>query len=724
MSDFKNTKNLLRPFYRGLPLIVLTMVFCVALAKIYLHYATPKYESVVKIKLADGQFGVSHENIYRDFDVFATTSKIGAELEMLQSQVVIKRALKHLDLGITVFRAGRMHKKELYKECPFKIIAEPLDKKVYDSTYKMVVSLHDSSIELENPSKEKFKGKLNHILSTPYLYLFVRINDSLLKKDPFMEIGGKYEIIINSENSLIKQTQEILDVMASDKEVPVLRVAYKCPVAQKSADIVNTISEAYINDYIEEKFTAADTTVNFLNREVKNYSEKLKDAEKSIEGFREDHDVVNLKQETETDLRSLAELKNQMSGLQMQLIAVDSLDAYIKKGKDNFLDLAPNFSTFNDLLSTELMKKIKSLQSDKRDLLLNYTPQHEKVQIIDTKLNDIYLYLEESIKNTRKDLQFKYNDLGKTISKVEEKFESYPYKERNMTVLERNFDLNDQIYRFLQEKKTNAEIARSASISFHRIIARGIVPDIPVSPVPTLIIVLGGFFGLLIGVTLIYLVHFLKDRVNNETNIQKSCDTVVFAKIPYLKNGNQSKVIFDKIGIDLQVQKNLEKGSVISISSFIDSEGKKTIALGLARASEVLGKKTALLDSDQSFKNAVYENIDVLSLPELCSEWKQPDKLKTFIEKIRNEYDVVIIKNRPLSKDSSALLLMSSASLNLFVLDSRRTKLKKVQQIDSMKDELGLKNIQFILNRDEYTPSVYSQLKSAIKRYRSKRKLK
>jgi hypothetical protein len=293
-----------------------------------------------------------------------------------------------------------------------------------------------------------------------------------------------------------------------------------------------------------------------------------------------------------------------------------------------------------------------------------------------------------------------------------------------MTVLERNFDLNDQIYRFLQEKKTNAEIARSASISFHRIIARGIVPDMPVSPVPVLIIVLGGFFGLLIGVTLIYLVHFLKDRVNNETNIQKSCDTVVFAKIPYLKDESRSKVVFDKIGIDLQVQKNLEKGSVISISSFIDSEGKKTIALGLTKAVAVLGKKTALLDSDQSFKNAVYENIDVLSLPELCGEWKQPDKLKAFIERVRNEYDVVIIKNKPLSKDSSALLLMSSASLNLFVLDSRRTKLKKVQQIDSMKDELGLKNIQFILNRDEYTPSVYSQLKSAIKRYRSKRKLK
>ena len=724
MSDFQNTKNLLRPFLRGLPLIVLAMVVGVVLAKIYLHFATPKYESVVKIKLADAQFGVSHENLYRDFDVFATTSKIGAEVEMLQSQVVVKRALRHLDLGITVFRVGTMHKKELYKDCPFRIIAEPIDKRVYDSTYKMVVSIRDSSIVLENPSKQKFQGKLNRLISTPYLYLYVQVNDSLLKKEPETEIGGKYEFVINSENSLIKKTQEILDVMASDKEVPVLRIAYKCPVAEKSADIVNAISEAYINDYIEEKFTAADTTVTFLNREVKNYSEKLQDAEKSIEGFREAYNVVNLKQETETDLRSLAELKSRRAGLQMDLIAVDSLDAYIKKGKDDFSDLAPNFSTFNDLLSTELMKKVKSLQAEKRDLLLNYTSENEKVQIIDKKLKDLYSYLEESIKNARKDLQFKYDDLDRTIRAAEKKFETYPFKERNMTVLERNFDLNDQIYRFLQEKKTNAEIARSASISFHRIIAKGLVPDVPVSPVPILIIVLGGFFGLLIGVALIYLVHFLKDRVNNETNIQKSCDTPVFAKIPFLKTPAQSKVVFDKIGIDLQVQKNLEKGAVVSISSFIDEEGKKTIGLGLANAAAVLGKKTALLDVDDSFIGQSFMGIDLLSLPTLCPEWKQPEKLKVFMQGLKDEYDVTLVKNNSISRDASAMLLMSEASLNLFVLDSRRTKLKKVLEIDMMKEELGLHNIQFVLNRDAYAPSVYSQAKAYLKKYRARKKSK
>ena len=288
-----------------------------------------------------------------------------------------------------------------------------------------------------------------------------------------------------------------------------------------------------------------------------------------------------------------------------------------------------------------------------------------------------------------------------------------------MTVLERNFDLNDQIYRFLREKKTNAEIARSASISFHRIIAHGLVPDLPVFPVPALMLVLGGFLGLLLGVFIIYLVHFMKDRVNSEINIQKNCDTIVFAKIPYLKNPTHSEVVFGKAAIDLQVQGNLEKGSIISISSFIPEEGKRTIALGLAKATAVLGKRTALLDANDAYGGGSYENIHLLSIPQLCPDWKQPDKLKGFIESIRNEYDVLFIKNCPLSKDASALLLMSTANLNLFVLDSRRTKMKKAQEIDIMKEELGLKNTQFVLNRDEFTPSVYSQVKMAYKKYKA-----
>ena len=43
----------LRPYWRGLPIIIFFMIISVFLAKIYLNYTTAMYESTSKLKLAD-----------------------------------------------------------------------------------------------------------------------------------------------------------------------------------------------------------------------------------------------------------------------------------------------------------------------------------------------------------------------------------------------------------------------------------------------------------------------------------------------------------------------------------------------------------------------------------------------------------------------------------------------------------------------------------------------
>jgi uncharacterized protein involved in exopolysaccharide biosynthesis len=723
VSDIKHTINMLRPFYRGLPVILLAMILSVIAAKVYLHYATPKYESASYIKLADAAIGIPHSTLYRDLDVFATSSNILAEVEMVKSQVVIDRALKHLDLGITIFQIGELRKQELYDQTPFRIIARPTDQRGYDSTYKMLV-YQDSLLVITSPGKVKYKGKLNHLLSTPYLDLIVRKNDSLLAVKPDIQVVGKYELIVNAHQTLRDYIKQKIDVMETDKEVPVLRIAFKTAVAQKSADIVNEISEAYIRDYIDEKYSAADTTVNFLDKEVNNYSQKLITAEKTMENYKQDKGVINIKQETETNIRSLSELKTKLAGLQMDLIAIDSLNHYIQNGKADFNKLAPNFQTFNDLLSTEIIKKVKSLQEEKKDLLLKYTPEHEQVQAVDNKLNDLYAYMEESINNTRTNLQLKFVDLQKTIRETEASMESYPEKDRMMTVLDRNFNLNDQIYRFLREKRTDAEIARAANISFHRIITMAEVPVLPVFPVPILMLVLGALLGLIFGTLGVYVIHFMKGKVNNEVSIERNSEIPVQACIPYFKTAAQAEVAFQKLAIDLQVKKSLEKGAILAITSFDKGEGKRTVSLGLAKAITSLGKTCVILDADGTLEGKGSSFPDIQPAFRWGEQWFQPDRLAGIIRELQDNYELVICKTAPLSKNASSLLLLAPATMTLFIMDSRITKMKRVEEAGLLQQELSLDNIHFLLNREGYTPSLIRQVFRRIMRIFGKTRVK
>ena len=79
----KESICLIRPFLRGLPLIIVSVIVAVIVAKKYLSYVTPKYESTVKIKLADLTQGIPNNNLYKDLDVFASSNKITAEIEII-----------------------------------------------------------------------------------------------------------------------------------------------------------------------------------------------------------------------------------------------------------------------------------------------------------------------------------------------------------------------------------------------------------------------------------------------------------------------------------------------------------------------------------------------------------------------------------------------------------------------------------------------------------------
>jgi uncharacterized protein involved in exopolysaccharide biosynthesis len=685
----------LRPVLRGLPIIILTMIGGIMLAKKYLKYTTPMYESTTKIKLADKHEGVSNSNLYKDFDVFTLSNKIGAEVELLKSKMLVTKAISSLPFEVSIFRVGNINKKELYMQSPFSVSVEITDKKAYNKPFSVKIS-RDSIVELKTPGGEVINTKLNHVINAKSCILALIRNDKFLSERPDLAINDTYEFIVHSEERLIDGIIKDLDIMAVDKDIPVLRISYKSAVPEKSADMVNALSKAYIKDYIEEKFRSADTTSVFLNNQLSKYSTKLSASEGAIESYRNRNNIINIRQETETDLRKISDLKKQLASVQMNLNAIDSLNVYINEGRNRFLELAPNFEAFTDLLSTEMVKKAKELQREKRDLLTRFTAEDEKVKVIDEKLKDIADYMVESIKNTEKNLSIKYKDLTNTIAESEKVFVGLPSREKEMTIMERNFGLNEQIFRFLHEKRAEAEIAKAATISFHRIIAEGEIPSVPVSPNYTILTIMGGILGLFGGVGIVYLIHSIRSRVNDAQNIYTQSSTPLAAAVPFFGKKRQESSFFRRFALELEIKGFLKKGNVISLSSFKSNEGKTYNANALHKAIESIGKKSVVVN----IEDVIDGSTDKL------------EKWKEFINKVREEYDVVLIRNYSIDLQGMSLVIMAASDLNLVVLDSLRTKKHSVVDADLLKEELQLKEMQFILNRAGYIPNTFTHIRN------------
>ncbi|MBO6515834.1 MAG: hypothetical protein JJ975_04710 [Bacteroidia bacterium] len=696
----KLLSNTLRPYLKGLPLIILLGVTALMIARKYLVYTTPKFESTAKLKLAERSEGVPNNDLFEDFDVFVSTNNLEAEIELIKSDVLIKRVIRHLDLDVQIFRVGTVRKQELYRNSPIR------------------VQLSDSFQHHDLPFSILIQNRNTYHISCPSLQL-----DTSLAFGQLLDIGGsglrvsvdndnsgydvigRYEFYCHSNGSLIQTIQNNLDVYPAAKEIPVISIRYRSTVPKKSADIANGLAQAYIDDYVETRRQAAQSAVDFLDEQIQTVSKGLSKSENRIESYKSSKRIVNLRQESETDLRKIAQLKIQLSNLKISLEAIDRLESQLRYNRDSFLKSAPNFQAHTDLLSTELLKKVKQYQAEKRDLLITYTAGHEKVRVVDSKIQDIADYLMEAVSNTKENLSTKYYELNNEINQAELAFNGFSQKEKNLAIMNRKFSLYENSYNFLNEKRLEAEIAKAANISLHRIISWAKPSRSAVSPNTTIIQAVSCLLGLFIGVVLIYLLHSLRRKASDEDSIETRSAIPILFKTPYLKKEDETQSLFHRYAVQLELKGLVKEGGRLVFTSFGHEDGVRFHIRELSKTYSEQGKKVLVINCCEH-KISQNAHSDVVDIDLNNQKKSSKSKFKKRVKKLSRNYDVVLINNSGQMQTPQGLLALSIAHCNLFLVDSQNTPVSDIDTLELIQHEYNFPGLHFIINRFGHNPSV------------------
>lgn len=700
----KESIRLIRPFLRGLPLIILSIVITVLMAKKYLTYVTPLYESTVKIKLADLTQGLPNNNLFKDFDVFASTNKIAAEIELMKSSSLLDKTTEKLHFNSELYRVGSVMNQELYLDAP--IVINTLSFAHYLDVKIGINVLSENTFSIKAPEEELVNGTFGDTVTLSHGSILIYKNEQLLADKPNTDLVGNYEYIKMGNEKLIIKVKKNLDVIPADKDVPVISIIYKSAIPQKSADFVNRLAQVYIEDYIESKFKAAETTVEFLDERIQEVSTELNRSDSKIENYKNGKGIIDLRQESETDLRKIAQLKIQLANIKISLEAMQELEDNLRDDDKNFLLKAPNFQTYTDLLSTELIKKVKNLQAERRDLLLTFTPNDSRVKVIEDKLDDLIVYLIEGVTNSKRNQKTKYLRLKSEIKESQREYADFASKQKDLNVMNRDFNIYETSYNFLNEKRVEAEIARAAKISFHRIISPATPSKEPVSPNHIVIIIVSGLLALIGSIALIYIVHAVKGKVNDLETIETQCAIPVAIKTPFLILESKRDKHFLKEAIQLELKGFTEKGSRICISSQTNKEGRQFHTKGLAKAFRKQGRKVMVLD----FQDILEQDNDLAtSMGDYTYRSMSKVDLEHTISKMTAGYDITLLDNEEMQNEQIGLLLMSIAKHNLYVIDSRKTPAKHIQEVDLTREEYSIPNLSFVMNKHLYSPSVLKE---------------
>jgi uncharacterized protein involved in exopolysaccharide biosynthesis len=688
MSELRQTLRTLRPLWTGLPVLALTTGLSLTAAWQYLRYVTPMYESTTKIKLADVNEGVLNTTLIKNLDAFSGDNRTSAEVELARSPLLLGRALDRLNFDLSTYRVGQVRTTEMYCASPFMVEMTLTNPKWAEQKFDLRIDAA-GRLRLTAPSGEVRRGQLGQTLRLSGATVRLTRNDSLLQARPDLSLADHYRLVQHDRSHLLEDIAGRLDVTSTDQNVPVLRISYQSSVPQKAADLVNALSAVYLEDYLATKYKVVNTAAATIGKQIKTVQRTLTQSEDTVEQYRDLKHIVNIKQETETDLHKVSELKLQRANLEMSLAAANNLYRYMTNGKHSVLTLAPNFEAFNDLLSTDIVKKIKGLQAERHDLLLRFTPEDEKVKTVDLKLADLNNYLLESIRNTRNTLTIKHRQIDRSIRQAQGAFVGLPTREKNLTILQRDFQLNEKLYTFLREKETEAEIAKASPTSYHRIIAEGLVPTEPAAPHRSFVLLLAGFLGLLTGTLLVYLLSALRSTPGDSHGVQRETRTPLVALIPYLSRGLDNRLaFFTQLATRLALKGMLNPGTKLVVSAFSAKEGQAFFFEHLRLALLAKGLKLRAL----TLRDAQSPN------PEA-----HPD-------------EILLVQNILLSQDSHALAVMSGAAVNLFVIDARTTPTSRLPELDLLISEFRLPNVQLCLNRNGYAPGPLRVLGQRLRR--------
>jgi len=708
MIDFSDFRKLLLPLLKGLPIILLCTIVAGFLANRSTAYMTPTYESTAIIKLDDKNVGLGDTKLFKDFDLFSSSHKINTEVEVLKSMDLIKNAIADTDLEINLSREGKIKSSLLLNESPFHIEYSFSDTSFFGNKWDLEVKQNDEFSLYNTNKKLDLKGELGDSIQSDGLLLIIGKNCDLIDRKKNIHIAGKYSLQIQNDKQVAKHIKNNgLDIMAKDKDVPVIRISFSSSIPEKASRVVNAIAREYATDNVAQKRKAAESTLEFVDERMAKVSKKLRAAEEKLEKYKLQNSIIDLDIQSETDLRKIAQLELQLDNIEMNETALDELNNYVQNGQ-LFEESAPH-SGFGDLLFTEMVKKLQSYHSKKTELLGSLTPEHPDVLAIDRNIEEINGYLHSSIENTRNDLRTKAQKIEAAISEHQQKIANTPSQQKSLVILERDFRHYNDTYNFLNQKRMEAAIAEASNISFHRILQFGETPKEASSPNTKFLTIVGGFLGFTFGCLISYLFFFLFGGTKDSDTLKTLAPLDSVHRVH--QNSGEFALLLSEFSQHKKSSKS-KKGNALAFvplpkakpnfhkaTETFTKAGYRILLVDINHPTKDSEELTNLLNSDR-FDEQIFghkSGFDYISENPL----NRPDLHKNFSNFIvaqKQNYDLVIVAFPQISKEITCQASASSFQQHFFFSKGSSLSKREIQFL-KRETEASLKKAHLILNQ-------------------------
>ncbi len=709
------------------------------------------------------------DNMMQGFGGNINTDNLENELGILTSYTMVQQTLQEMDFDVSYYHEVNLLDKlnvyltsfvvtsEIYKNSPFTVLFDRTKlqptyipfviTQIDEETYR--ISAKGNKVEMfsyitheveDVVNSIDFKGeyKFGELIESSYFKFKVMLNEN---SDTPNYKNGSLFFQFNNTNYQTLDIMGRMTVEPTSETSTLIEVKLNGENKEKITDFLNIYTSVYLERNLERKNRIAVSTVDFIETQIAEISDSLSDAGTRLQDYKSLYSVTDLGFQGQQNYNQVMQLDDERSKLLLQFQYYSYINDYLEKNEDVGAISAPSSMGVDDKGLNDLITELILLNNRRVNLIRKNTDKNIFLGKVERELQNLKATILENVKYNLSTTQLAINENKSRRVKLNAEISAIPQREQELIGMDRDFKLNDNIYTFLLEKRVESQIAKAANAPDCEIVdqARALTAG-PIAPKRSLNYIIAIFLGLFIPFVVIMIKDFLNDKIVNKRDIEKitkfplvgivthdeNKDDLVLYNDPYSTVSESFRTVRTNMHLNAH-NRNLQS---FLVTSSYSNEGRKFVAVNMAIAFAMFGKKTvfvsfnlrepemhnyfslandvgvsSFLSGENNYEDITQptqiENLDfIASGPQTFNsiELIASSRTTLLFNKLKEVYDYVIVESASIGSTTDSYLLMDYMDINLLVVRQNHTSKGVLSSVVQNLTDNKVRNVMTLLN--------------------------
>ena len=346
----------------------------------------------------------------------------------------------------------------------------------------------------------------------------------------------------------------------------VIKITVMASQGTLASAMANGLAKAYRDDNIASRNRFLNKARQFAEAQMAKIEAHLREAEEAVRRFKEENERVLLTEEARKILDRITRLESQYhSAREAKREAATQLEK-LKQGESQ-PDLQHIFTKDPNQILYKINLLLGQAVQERERLLIAFTAEHPKVKVQDKKINSLKNEIFRELHSKIEFLSEKEDTLETQISHYREQYRQVPESALRLARLEREVNVNSQLYNDLRLKHQEMMINSSPQISEVSILEPSVIPHIPTNQInPTAKILIGAVLGLFLGLVGTFLQESLDDSIHSPQDFEQELKIALLGMIPRFSLKSRRMAIRKKFGENTPQEKIDVLGTLFCVS--------------------------------------------------------------------------------------------------------------------------------------------------------------